>query len=173
MTGFNGIAAELGHVVIVKDGVKCGCGRNGCFESYASASAIVRMTKEFIAANPNTQLLNYCDNNIENVSGKTIFNAVKMGDKDGEILVDLYEDYLAEGIASLINIFQPEVFIIGGGVSKEGEYLLVPVRKKVSERTYMAKSNLIQQTKIIKAKMGNDAGMLGAAMLGKEFKINA
>ncbi len=173
MTGFNGIAAELGHFVIVKGGIKCGCGRAGCFESYASATAIIRMTKEFIESNPATGLLTYCDGDINNVSGKTIFDAAKLGDKDGEKLVEIYEDYLAEGIASLINIFQPEVFLVGGGVSKEGEYLLVPVRKIVSERTYMAKSDLIAQTRLVKAEMGNDAGMLGAAMLGKEFSRDA
>lgn len=125
--------AELGHTVIELNGRQCSCGRKGCFEAYCSATALVKLTKEKFEATSGTLMHEMCENDINRVGGKTAFAAMKKGDKAGAEVVDTYISYLACGVANLINIFQPEVFTIGGGVSGEGDNLLVPLKEKVSE----------------------------------------
>lgn len=165
--GFNNVAGELGHTVIVCDGQPCACGRKGCFEMYASATGLTRMTRQYVSNNPNSYISGICDGKAENISARTAFTAARNGDAAGIELVEAYEEYLAEGLANMINIFEPEVLIIGGGVSKEGEYLLVPVRKKIMEKIY-TKGLDVPQTKIVGAILGNDAGIIGAALLGRQ-----
>ena len=143
-TGFNGLAAELGHFVIQKDGVPCGCGRRGCFEAYASATALIRMTKEE---------LDRCF-----VSGEGTLMA---GDAAAKRVIETYIGYLASGIASLINIFQPEVFIIGGGVSNEKQFLLDLLLPRIDAEDFA--KNAKKRTRIVIATCGNDAGIIGAA----------
>lgn len=163
-SGFNNSAAELGHMVIVADGVKCTCGRRGCWESYASATAIIEQTKEAAKANPKSLINKLVDGKLENIDAKVAFDAARQGDETGIKVVDKFIEYLAIGIANVINIFQPEILVIGGGVCKEGEYLLKPLRELVSSYTYTREE--IKQTEIKAATMGNDAGIVGAAMLG-------
>ncbi len=162
-TGFNHIAGELGHIVLTVDGWQCGCGRKGCFEAYASVTGLIRMTREAMAEHPDSLVNRLAQGDPEKVSGKTAFKAAQSGDAMGLAIVNRYIGYLAEGVANLINVFQPEVFVIGGGISKEGDYLLDPLKKLLASRVYQAD---VPRTKIKVAETGNDAGIIGAAMLG-------
>ncbi len=162
-SGFNCAGAELGHIVIEYNGVPCSCGRKGCWESYSSATALIRMTKEQMLESKDSVMWDMCGGDIEKVSGKTSFAAMKKGDAAGQAVVDKYIGYLASGIATIINIFQPEVLSIGGGICNEGSYLMDPLLKAVENETYGNNSNR-PQIKI--AELGNDAGIIGAACLG-------
>ncbi len=165
-SGFNHAGAELGHIVIEHNGVPCSCGRRGCWESYSSATALVRMTKEKIAAvGEKTKMYEMVGGNLDKVSGRTAFEAARAGDVYGQEVVDMYLDYLASGIASIINIFQPEVLSIGGGVSNERDNLLIPLKERIKKETY-SRDN-IKATDIRIATLRNDAGIIGAAVLGK------
>ena len=158
--------AELGHTVIELNGRQCSCGRKGCFEAYCSATALVKLTKEKFEATSGTLMHEMCENDINRVGGKTAFAAMKKGDKAGAEVVDTYISYLACGVANLINIFQPEVFTIGGGVSGEGDNLLIPLREKVSEQIYS--KDKILKTDLRIATLGNDAGIIGAAAFAND-----
>lgn len=163
--GCNGAGAELGHMSIVKDGEDCTCGRKGCFEAYCSATALIRQTRKAMIDNPMSVMWDLCGGDILAVNGRTAFDAMREGDRTGSQVVSRYIDYLADGVASLINIFQPQVFIIGGGISNEGETLLAPMRERCYPMCYGNKYTPV--AKIYQAKLGNDAGIIGAAMLYK------
>jgi glucokinase len=160
--GFNGSAGEIGHMVIKSEGYPCNCGRRGCFETLASASALIRMAKISLKDNLESKINELTNFNIGNLNGKIIFDACKLGDKVSIEVVDNYINYLAEGITNIINIFAPEVIVIGGGISKEGEYLLKPLRKKVYKYVYFKGK---PQTQIKCSQLGSDAGIIGAAQL--------
>ena len=164
-SGSNFAGAELGHMVIVKDGKECGCGRKGCWEAYASATALINMTKEAIKNEKAefSYMLNAVEGDLNNVTGKTPFDAMFAGDATGKAVVDEYIGYLATGIVNVINIFQPDIICIGGGVCRQGENLLAPVRAIV-EKERITKHNE-KQTVLCTATLGNDAGIIGAAML--------
>jgi glucokinase len=166
-SGFNNAAAEMGHMVIVVDGEQCTCGRKGCWEAYASATALIRQTKKAAVANPDSLINKLVAGDLSRINAKVPFDAARQGDRVGLQIVEEYMKYLAEGLANVINIFQPEIIAIGGGISKEGEYLLAPLRKLVSERIYTVEG--VPQTRIVAAQLGNDAGIVGAAMLGKMY----
>lgn len=160
-SGFNYAGAELGHTVIEVDGVQCSCGRKGCFEVYSSATGLIRMTKEAMAADPDSKMHEMMG---DHVSGRLAFEAMRAGDATAKSVVDKYIKYLAAGIANTINIFQPEVLCIGGGVCNEGDALLVPLKELISKEIYTRASE--DNTKIVIASLGNDAGIIGAAFLG-------
>lgn len=162
-SGFNFSGGELGHMVTHKDGRKCGCGRCGCFESYASATAIINDTKEALAKNPTSKISDFCGNDPAQINGKTVFDARDAGDKVAQEVIDNYIAELGEGVANFINIFQPEILLISGGISNQKEKLLEPLRKYVYERSFGGDS--LSRTKILCATLGNDAGIIGAAML--------
>lgn len=164
-SGFNFSGAELGHIVVEKDGLPCPCGRNGCLEVYASASGLIMLTKEKMRVDIKSEMWNICNGDINAVNGKTAFDAMKLGDRSAAEVVEKYIGYLACGITNFINIFQPEVLSIGGGISKEGETLLAPIRSIVEKEQYSRHSD--KKTVIKVAKLGNDAGIIGAASLGK------
>src|SRR5690606_24597455 len=130
----------------------------------ASATALIRQTKEAAINNPNSLINKFIDSDLEKIDAKVAFDAAKKGDETGTKVVNQYIKYLAEGLTDIINIFQPEVILIGGGIVKEGEYLLKPLREMVYEHVYG--KNEVKLTEIKKALMGNDAGIVGAAMLG-------
>ncbi|MDP4118554.1 MAG: ROK family protein, partial [Bacillota bacterium] len=155
--------AELGHTVIMVDGEQCTCGRKGCWEAYASATALIRLTKAEMEKSPESKMFDLCDGKIEKVNGRTAFDASKNGDEAGKRVVDKYIRYVAEGITNIINIFQPEELVIGGGVCNEGEYLLKPIRDFINENQYVKD---LKVTEVSIARLGNDAGIIGAAMLG-------
>ncbi len=164
-SGFNFFGAELGHMVLEVDGEQCGCGRKGCWEAYSSATALIKFTKEF-AENDKESIMWKMYEEEGKFSGRTAFNAAKLGDKTAQAVVDKYIKYLAAGIANIVSIFQPEVFVIGGGVSNEGENLLAPLREAVKKEKYEGtESPYFKDGTIVKAELGNDAGIVGAALL--------
>ncbi len=164
-SGFNYAGAELGHVVIEYNGRPCTCGRKGCWEAYSSATALIEMTKEKMAETRDTVMWEMCENGAKKVSGRTAFKAAKQGDKAGLEVVEKYIDYLASGITNMVNIFQPEVLCIGGGVCGEGDYLLEPLKKIVDRDQYGTAAH-DDKTQLKIAELGNDAGIIGAALLG-------
>lgn len=168
--GSNGIAGEVGHMSIQMDGVPCPCGSRGCWEQYASATALKSQTKAAWEHNPDSILARVIAENGGKVSGRSPFIAAREGCPVGQAVCEQYIDYLAVGIANIINIFQPDTLAIGGGVSNEtDEQLLIPLREKVAERTVPC--NPEKMTKIVKAQLGNDAGLIGAALLGRKKRI--
>lgn len=164
-SGFNFSGAELGHIVIIKDGDECPCGRKGCLESYASATALIKQSKAKMLKNKDSVMWRICEGDIEKVNGKTVFDAMLENDTTAKEVYKEYIEYLACGITNFINIFQPEVLSIGGGISKQGEVLLAPLREIVQREQYSRYSD--KQTVIKIAELGNDAGIIGAASLGK------
>ncbi len=167
--GFNYAGAELGHIVIEKDGRQCSCGRKGCWEAYSSATGLVNITKdrvkEALAAGKTTKIMDIVGGDLNKISAKTAFQAMKADDEVGAQIVDEYISYLACGIVNIINIFQPNVLSIGGGVCHEGDYLMKPLLEKVFGETYSREGTPRTQIKI--AELGNDAGIIGAAVLGR------
>ena len=157
--GSNFGGAEIGHTVISVDGPQCTCGRKGCFEVYSSATGLIRMTKEAIAENPDSMMADE-----EKISGRTAFDYMRKGDKAAKGVVDKYIKYLAASITNTINIFQPDVLCIGGGVCNEGDPLLLPMKEIVARENYTRNSP--KNAEIVIAKLGNDAGIIGAAFLG-------
>ena len=165
-SGFNGTGGELGHTVIQMNGEACTCGRDGCFEAYASATALIRQTKQAMVRYPDSLMWKLCDGDINRVNGLTSFNAMREGDTAGKMVVDNYIGYLAVGVTNLVNIFQPEVFCLGGGISKEGETIVNPLEKIVASDNYAR--FIKKKTKIKAATLGNDAGIIGAAYIGTQ-----
>ena len=165
VTGFNNAAGELGHMVIHKGGELCNCGRRGCLERYASATALINFTRIAARYHPESVINKLCGGDYSKIDAKTAFDAKRAGDLIGTELVETYIRDLGEGIINFINIFQPEVLLIGGGVSNEREYLLQPLREYVFKYTYA--NEHIPQTTIRRAELGNDAGLIGAAMLNE------
>ncbi len=161
-SGSNFGGAELGHTVIDINGPKCTCGRSGCFEVYSSATGLIRMTREALDADPDSKMHEMMDG--DHVSGRLAFNAMRAGDDTAKSVVDSYIKHLACGIANTINIFQPEVLCIGGGVCNEGDALLVPLKEEVAKQIYTSRNS--KNTEIVIASLGNDAGIIGAAFLG-------
>lgn len=160
--GFNGASGEIGHNIIVADGEKCNCGNRGCYEAYASVSALIRFTDEAIKSNPETVMARLAEKN--GIDGMTSFIAAKQGDDAAKAVIDKYIEYVSIGIANVINFLQPEMIVIGGGISKEGDYLLDPLRKKTAEKVFVKG---MRYAEIKAAELANDAGILGAAMLFK------
>lgn len=168
-TGVNYAAAEFGHMTIRFDGEPCNCGRKGCLEAYASANALIRQAREKMAAEPGTLLWSLCEGEPERIEAKSVFDGAALGDKACKELLDTYTTYLAEGLANIINIFQPAYICIGGGVSKAGDALLQPLREKTARKIYSQNSQI--NTRIILAKLDNDAGVIGAALLEHPERI--
>ncbi len=166
--GINCSGTELGHTVIEVDGRQCSCGRLGCWEAYSSATALINMTKEKmreLEIKGIPSVLFELERKSNKVSGRTAFDAMRLGDKYGAEIVDKYIHYLAAGITNMINIFQPEVLSIGGGISNEKDYLLRPLVEKVNVEQYTRDNE--KKCRIAIASLGNDAGIIGAAGLGR------
>lgn len=163
-SGSNFAGAEIGHTVIEVDGAQCSCGRKGCFEAYSSATGLIRMTKEAIAEHPDC-IMAQSEKEKGKVTARTSFDCMRAGDKYAKAVVDKYIKYLAAGITNTINIFQPDILCIGGGVCNEGDPLLLPMKELVAKEVYTRNSE--KNTEIVIAKLGNDAGIIGAAFLGR------
>lgn len=164
VNGVNYAGGECGHMVIVVDGEQCSCGRKGCWEAYASATALIRQTKKAMEEYPDS-LMHKLAKEEGKVSGRTAFDAMRLGDIAGIKVVDDYIKYVACGLINIVNALQPEIICIGGGICNEGETLMKPLRRFVQSERYSIHSK--NQTKIVKAELGNDAGVIGAALLGK------
>lgn len=163
VNGCNDAAGEMGHSVIVVDGEPCTCGRKGCWEAYSSATALVRQTKAAMEENKASLMWEVVDGDISKVNGRTAFDAMRKGDTAAKQVVDTYIRYLAAGVINVVNTFQPDVLCIGGGIGCEGEPLLAPVREYVAKERYSIHCG--KQTQICSAVLGNDAGVIGAALL--------
>ena len=166
-TGFNHAGAELGHIVIEHNGRQCSCGRKGCWEAYSSATALINMTNEKLEeckAQGRETLMTKIVANAGKVSGRTAFDAMRAGDAAGKEVVDTYLSYLVTGLVNIVNIFQPQVISLGGGVSNEGQWLIDEIYPFIHEQQYG--SGIVEETKIRIAELKNDAGIIGAAVLG-------
>ncbi|MBO7345479.1 MAG: ROK family protein [Clostridia bacterium] len=157
---------ELGHMTLIMDGEDCSCGRKGCVECYTSATALIKQTKEEMKKNRYSMMWKFVDYDIKNVDGRTAFECSKLGDKSAIKVRDKYIEYLGESILNMFNIFRPEVFIIGGGISAQGEYLTNLLKGYCEKFDYGYKRS--PRTEIITASLGNDAGIIGAAALLKQ-----
>lgn len=161
--GENYAGAEIGHTVIEVDGEPCTCGRNGCFEAYSSSGGLIRMTRKALKENPSSSLNELVEKDGK-ISARTAFYAAKLDDEAGVAVVNRYIKYLAAGIANTINIFQPDILCIGGGICNEGDYLLNPLKELVDREVFSRDSK--KKTEIKICSLGNDAGIIGAAFLG-------
>ncbi|MBO5913390.1 MAG: ROK family protein [Clostridia bacterium] len=158
--GFNGAGAEIGHIVTVPGGRLCTCGNRGCLETYCSATALINDTKEAMINNPQSKLWEVCGN-VDNVTGKSAYDAAEMGDEVAANVIKKFIKYLSIGVANIITLLQPEVVCIGGGMSAEGETLIAPLDKLVKESGVIR--SLSKRPKIRTAGLFNDAGIVGAA----------
>ncbi|MBR2343218.1 MAG: ROK family protein [Clostridia bacterium] len=160
----NSAGAELGHTVIALGGRQCTCGRRGCFEAYASATALTALTREKMYElelfGIKTLMSEECGQD-GRPNARTAFSAMKRGDKYAKEVVDEYIGYLAEGVTNMVNIFQPEVLIIGGGICNERENLTRPLISLVDRLQYTRDNK--NKSRIVTATLGNDAGIIGAA----------
>lgn len=161
-TGFNFCGAELGHTVIEYNGRPCTCGRKGCFEAYASATALITSTKKAMEANKSSKLWEIAGS-LDNVDGKTAFDGMRAGDETAKGVVDEFIQYLGCGLTNIVNIFQPQILLIGGGVCKEGDNLTLPLKEIIKREEYCIDEN--NATVLDICKLGNDAGIIGAAFL--------
>lgn len=158
VSGVGGTGAEVGHALLVLDGEPCTCGRRGCWEAYSSATALIRQARQAAAEHPESLLAG-----AEEITGKTVFDAADRGDETANAVVDRFCDYLGAGVTNIVNTLAPEVILIGGGISRQGERLLAPVRRYVEKNCFGGKDGAIPI--IAAARLGNDAGIIGAAAL--------
>ncbi|WP_294663316.1 ROK family protein [uncultured Fusobacterium sp.] len=162
ISGFKGAGGEIGHMKIVKDGRVCGCGQKGCFEAYASATGLIREAVSRLTVNKQNLLYTMIEGNIAGLEAKDIFDAAKEGDVFSLDLVDYEAEYLAMGIANILNIINPETIVLGGGVALAGDILLDPLRKKLEK---YALPVTLEDLKIVQGILGNEAGIKGAVGL--------
>jgi len=160
--GNEGKGGELGHTVIVVNGEQCTCGRKGCLEAYASASALIRETKKAMRSNKRS-LMWKISPDIDLVGGKVVFEAAKQGDAPAIKVLDEYIKYLGEGILNYCNIFRPNVIVLSGGIANAGPALFEPLNAYIKERNYGYKST--PEVKVVPAELGYDSGKIGAAAL--------
>ena len=163
-TGFNFCGAELGHTVIEYNGRPCSCGRKGCFEAYSSATALITATKKAMEQDKDSKLWEITGSP-ENVDGKTAFDGMRAGDETSKQVVKEYIEDLGCGLTNMVNIFQPQVLLIGGGVCKEGDNLTNPLGEIIAREAYCIDPN--SSTKLDICRLGNDAGIIGAAFLSR------
>ena len=163
-SGSHGVGSELGHMTVQCEGLDCTCGSKGCWETYSSATALIRQGKAAVEGHPESLIYKAVNGDLSKIEARTIIDAAREGDEIACAVYDKYIYYLAIGIVAIINGFDPEVIAIGGGVSKAGDFLLEPLKKKVAEYVFY-KDLPYADIKI--ATLGNDAGIIGAAMLGK------
>lgn len=161
--GINGFAAEIGHMIIDADGRECGCGKSGCFEAYCSASALVKEARRMMQLYPDSYMWTLAGGDISRMNGYYPFVAAREGDVAASRVIEDFIDYLAIGIANIINVFQPEVVCVGGGISGEGDNLLIPLRNRLKYTSFGTDKS---RTRVEIAKYRNDAGIIGAGLLG-------
>lgn len=161
--GINGFAAEIGHMIVEADGRQCACGKRGCLEAYCSASALVKEARRMMQLYPDSKLAGLVDGDVDRMNAVYPFVAAREGDFAAMQTVDEFTKYLAVGIANIINVLQPAVVCIGGGISGEGDNLLIPLRNRLK---YTAFGTEASRTRVEVAKYRNDAGIIGAALLG-------
>ena len=160
--GFHGIGGELGHVIFSLNGVPCSCGNHGCLERYCSATALIRMAREAIDAHPDTKMMEMVSKDVSKIEARTVIDAARSGDPLASQVYGRYIDYLSQAIASVVNFLDPEVIVLGGGVSKAGDFLLDPLHREYPKYVIY---NDQPMPEIKLAVLGSEAGIIGAAML--------
>lgn len=163
-SGAHGVGSEIGHMIVKMDGELCTCGNRGCFERYASATAIIREARIAVAAHPESAIMARCGGNPEKINAKIVIDCAKEADPVAKRVFDEYVKGLAYGIVSIINILDPEIIVLGGGVSNAGKFLLDSVREEVEKLVFI---KAMPHALIELARLGSDAGIIGAAMLGR------
>lgn len=164
-SGVHGIGSEIGHMILQMDGEPCTCGNEGCFERYASATAIIREARRAVKKDPQSMMMKNCGGNPERINAKIVIDCAKAGDKTARAVFDAYVRALAHGIISIINVLDPEIIVLGGGVSMAGEFLLNAVREAVKPLIFF---KTMPYARIELARLGADAGIIGAALLGRK-----
>lgn len=159
--GVHGVGSELGHMIICVDGEMCTCGNKGCWERYASATALINMGKKAAEAHPESLI---GKDGIDAITAKTVIDAAKAGDSAALEVYDKYIYYVCAGLVTIINFIDPEMIVIGGGVSAAGDFLLNAIREKLPSMVFY---KAMPYASVELATLGNDAGIIGAAMLGK------
>lgn len=158
-SGAHGVGGELGHIMYEHDGILCTCGQRGCLERYASATALIRIGKEAVKKYPKSSMAKIPD---ARFNAKMVIDAARKGDKAAVEAFDEYTTHLANGIVTIISFLDPDLIVLGGGVSRAGDFLVEPVRRKVNERKFF---KTLPAGEVVIAELGNDAGIVGAAML--------
>ena len=151
-------------MIVVAGGEQCTCGNRGCWERYASATAIIREARKYARLHPDCEIARAVDGDLDKITAKTVIDLAKAGAPDAAELFDSYVQYLCYGLVNLINLYDPEIIALGGGVSGAGEFLLNAVRAKLPELVFYKS---MKYARIELARLGNDAGIIGAAMLGR------
>ncbi len=161
-TGFNAAGAVLGHMVIDKNGKECYCGRKGCFETLCSEKALVTQTKEAAEKNPDSLIMQVCQNDLSQITGATAYEAMKLGDETAKAVFDEYTDNMAVALTNISNILMPEVIILSGGITGIGEGLIKPIREKMYNAVY-SREYTLPMLKL--SEMGSASVLIGAGML--------
>ena len=155
--------AEIGHIMLKSGGEGCSCGRKGCLEAYASATALIRDTQRAAISDVKSLIWKYCKGNHKNITGKTAFEAAAENDETAQKVISNYIAYLGDGIVDVINIFRPDKVLLSGGVCNEGETLTVPLNEYVKENCFAGENGFIPRVEI--AQLGDKTGIIGAAAL--------
>lgn len=167
--GCNFAAGEFGHTVIRVGGRPCTCGRHGCWETYSSATGLIKSTIEAMEADKSSAMWKIVNGDLSKVNGKTAFDGKRAGDATSIRVVDNYLSDLGQGLVNVINIFQPDVLCIGGGICKEGDGIIKPLEKIIRDEQY---NKIAKKQPILRiASLGNDAGIIGASMIGNLYKV--
>ena len=163
-SGAHGVATEIGHMVTVAGGLPCTCGKRGCWERYASATALIRAGRVLCAEKPSCTLMKHVDGDIRTITAKDVIDLAMAGDADCVKIFDDYIYHLVVGLTNLINVYDPEVIVLGGGVSHCGDFLLNAVRSLLPKYVFFKS---MPYARVELARLTNDAGIIGAAMLGR------
>ena len=163
-SGTNGVGSELGHMITVIDGELCTCGNRGCWERYASATALIRMGREAAEKHPESRIAASVNGRLDDITAKTVIDAAKAGDEAANEVFERYVYYLCAGLVNIINFIDPEVIVLGGGVSHAGQFLLDAVNRRLPSMVFY---KTMPYARVALATLGNDAGIIGAAMLPK------
>ncbi len=163
-SGTNGVGSELGHMITVIDGEMCTCGNRGCWERYASATALIRMGREAAEKHPESLIATSVNGKLDDITAKTVIDAAKAGDEAANEVFERYVYYLCAGLVNIINFIDPEVIVLGGGVSHAGQFLLDAVNRRLPSMVFY---KTMPYARVALATLGNDAGIIGAAMLGR------
>jgi glucokinase len=158
--GVSGMAGEIGHITVMPYGPLCGCGNRGCLEALASGTAIAREARERVVRGVPTLMADLAEGDLERITAKLVAEAARQGDVEAQEIIDQAMRYLGVGMANLANLFNPQLIVIGGGLTNIGELLFGPVRRVVDQRAFRAQS---QALRIVRAELGDDVGVLGAA----------
>ena len=163
-SGAHGVGSEIGHMILKMDGEMCTCGNQGCFERYASATAIIREARRAVEKHSESAIMEACGGDPKKINAKIVIDSAKEGDETGKAVFDGYVKGLAHGLVSIINILDPEVIVLGGGVSMAGDFLLDAVREAMKPLIFY---KTMPYARVELARLGADAGIIGAALLGR------